>query len=55
MTYELWINDVFFNETRDHSLAFAWFGDWLALGCGAVGLKFEADRKENDLFPKLFL
>lgn len=55
MTYELWINGVFFDETRNHSLAFAWFDDWLARSPGTVRLRFEPDVERPGLFPKLFL
>jgi len=55
MTYELWINGTFFDETRDHSQAFVWFKDWVARGVGAVGLKFEPDAQKDGLFPRLFL
>jgi len=55
MTYELWINGVFFDETQNHSLAFAWFSDWLARCPGAVRLKFKPDPLRNGYFPRLFL
>ena len=55
MTYELWINGVFFDETRDHSLAFAWFDDWLSRSPGAVRLRFEPDPEPSSLFPRLFM
>lgn len=55
MTYELWINGVFFDETRNHSLAFAWFDDWLSRSPGAVRLRFEPDPEPDDLFPRLFM
>ncbi len=55
MTYELWINGVFFDETRDHGLAFAWFNDWLSRHPKTVGLKFEPDPDPTSFFPRLFL
>lgn len=55
MTYELWINGVFFDETRDHYLAFAWFNDWLGICPGDVRLRFERDLEPAGLFPRLFL
>ncbi|MBN86766.1 MAG: hypothetical protein CL885_04515 [Dehalococcoidia bacterium] len=43
MTYCLFINDVFFDSTRNNAEAFAWMQSWEELGYKA-GLKFVRDN-----------
>jgi len=48
MTYLLFVNQHYFDSTRNADLAFQWMKDWELLGHSA-GLKFLRDNDEEAL------